>query len=193
MGNVVADGTVKVALKAHIAKIREFEGYPANPDAVKEVVKGVLGKRPSIQLLKEIVSEYVDDYERIFNDDIPATLAEYGVSKVTMDDGVEVGTEDFVETKQVDAAAACAWLESVGAADLIKDSVAFGKGMFDERLRSFLEMNHYSYTKESGVHGQTLKKFIKERLEHGLDLPPADAIMVKPYTRAKIKFPKSGF
>ena len=159
---------------------------------IRATAEDHFGAYPSIEALEDLVAYYKAKRERILTDDIPTFLAENGLKKVTLDDGTEVSSEEILTLKTLDAVKALAWVTENGGADLIKDSLAFGKGICDERLIAFLAENNYTYSRDSGIHSQTLKKFVSDRYdEMGTDgLPPVDIIEAKPFIRAKIKAPK---
>ena len=159
---------------------------------IADAAEKIFGAYPSIEYIEDILSYFKAKRDRILTDDIPTFLAENGLKKAILDDGTEVSTEEVLTTKTVDEAAMLAWVIENGGADLIKDTLAFGKGICDERLLAFLAENQYAYSRDSGVHSQTLKKFINDRYkEMETDgLPPPDAIEARPFVRAKIKAPK---
>ena len=160
---------------------------------IRMVAESAFGAYPSIEYIEDILSYFKAKRDRILTDDIPTFLAENGLKKAICDDGTEVSTEEVLTTKTIDEAKMLAWVIENGGADLIKDTLAFGKGICDARLLAFLAENQYAYSRDSGVHSQTLKKFINDRYkEMGTDgLPPPEAVEAKPFVRAKIKAPKA--
>lgn len=160
---------------------------------IQNSAEGIFGAYPSIEMIEDILSYFKAKRARIIEDDIPTFLAENGLKKAVAEDGTEVSTEEIITTKTVDEAKMLTWITANGGADLIKDSLSFGKGICDDRLVAWLADNGYTYSRDSGVHSQTLKKFITDRYKDmGTDgLPPADAVEAKPFVRAKIKAPKN--
>ena len=173
-----------------------FNGPGESPDkasAIQTEAEGIFGAYPSIDKIEDILSYFKAKRARIIEDDIPTFLAENGLKKVIAEDGTEVSTEEIITTKTVDEAKMLAWIIENGGADLIKDSLSFGKGICDDRLVAWLAEHGYTYSRDSGVHSQTLKKFITDRYKDmGTEgLPPADAVEARPLVRAKIKAPKN--
>ena len=100
-----------------------------------------------------------------------------------------------LETKTLDKDEMIAWLEDVGASDIVKDAISLGKGGFDEALSEFLLEHDYDYKYEAKVEGASLKKVISdiiEEREKGADtpLPPETAVHIDQFTVAKITMPK---
>ena len=63
------------------------------------------------------------------------------------------------------------WLIDNQYGDMIKDNLEFPKGeLTPEAEQAFCELG-LSYTKKSGVHPQTLKKIMTDRLNDGETLP----------------------
>ena len=184
--------SAKQELIGHLKRLGEFESEV--DERVKADVMSVLGARPSLEMLDEIVKFYKREYDTIINDDIPTTLAEYGLKKVVIDggefDGAIIQPELFYETKTIDKSAMIAWLEHIGASDIVKDAVMLGKGGFTPELEAFLKERGYAYSMDEKVEGQTLKKTIRDWLESGGEAPPSEAVQVSVYNRAKITYPK---
>ena len=182
-------------LRGFLYRLDQFnEECPLDEDHLAVRALGMFGDTPAIDELERMVSYFKARRDFIANVQIPELLAEYGLKKVTMDDGTTVETVPVLNTKTLDNEKMIAWINSIGAQDLIKDNIALGKGLFDEKLRAFLAEGKYSYTLDSSVHGQTLKKAISDRFKlMGTEgLPPADAVQCTPFTTAQVKKPKDG-
>jgi len=146
----------------------------------------------NIPTLEAILSEAKRQRDEILATDIPCLLGEYGMASCTMLDGTTIGIDTFYETSQKDKdrEALISWLEEHGYGSIVKDTLALDKGAFDEKLSAFLASGGYSYSRDSNVNGQTLKKTIKDHLLAGGEMPPEDALEVKQYNRAVVKAPK---
>jgi len=144
--------------------------------------------------LEEALAAAKRERDRILNDDIVCLLAEYGLSSCELIDGSNVGTEVVYETSQKDkdAALLASWLNSNGYSDAMKDILTLGKGEYDEDLESFLSENGYSFTRDSSIHSQTLKKILKDHIVAGKEPPPKEAVELKVFTRGFVKPPKKG-
>jgi hypothetical protein len=88
---------------------------------------------------------------------------------------------------------AMAWLAETGNDGIIKNEVVlgFGKGQDNEAkvLTTLLDAQGYSYTASRFVHPQTLKAFVRKRLEAGEPIP-LDTFSVFEKKSAVIKLPK---
>lgn len=189
------DHLLRNALKNHLSRLGMFDSPKRLPDveSAKDKIIDDLGDCPSIETLEEVLSYFKNQRLAILREDIPATLSEYGLASCKMDDGTEVGKETVWESKQVDPVRAAEWCNTHGMGDLIKDNLTFPKGEFSEEIANFLKERNYSYTHDTSINGQTLKAALKRHIEDGGELPPEDVIRIKPFTQAKIKYPKGGF
>jgi len=160
------------------------------PDGLEENISVLRGHCIfSIPMLEELLSAAKRERDKILNDDIVCLLAEYGMTSCVMSDGTSIGTEVVYETSQKDkdAALLAQWLEEHGYGGVIKDTVALAKGEYDEELEHFLVENGYTFTRDSSVNGQTLKKTLKDHVLAGGDPPPEEAVSLKMFTRGVVK------
>jgi hypothetical protein len=144
---------------------------------VAEIARDIRAKEAEIADLEETLKEQKKALLKLTDEDMPATLAEIGISSFSLDDGstVEVrqtyGASILVENRP----AAYEWLREHGYDDIIKNTVScnFGRGE-DERagaFRAFAEQRGYSPEQKTEIHPQTLRAFIRERVEEGDDFP----------------------
>ena len=158
-----------------------------------DVVKFV-GPYPSIEALEKVVSYFKRKAESIVRTDIPCVLHEYGLSEAKIEDGseegIKVSIETYYETKQGDKGVLVPWLESKGLGEIVKDSLQFSRGDFTPELEGYLKEKGYSYTRDSTINGQTLKKHIKDYLNAGGEPPPKEAMSIDIFQAARIVFPK---
>lgn len=147
----------------------------------------------SIPMLEEILSRAKAEANSIMNEDIPLLLAEYGISEAKLTDGTVVSKELFTEVSQagLDKELLVSWLTSNGYSSSIKDVISFDKGEWKEEIADFLMSNGYSYSRDSSIHSQTLKKVIKDHLAAGGDKPPEEAVKVSMFERGVVKAPKN--
>lgn len=178
-----------------VYRVRLMDGEADEQDVERALEQMTLcfGNYPSIDLFEKIAKHYKAKRQQIVQTDIPCVLAEYGIQRATTDDGIEVSLETVYETKQRDKAVLAAWLESIGASDIIKDTFAFEKGEADLELLEFLGAHGYAFSRDSNVNGMSLKKVIRDHIEAGDGRPPADAVELSVFDQAKIKYPKTGF
>jgi hypothetical protein len=119
--------------------------------------------------------------------DIPSVMQQMGINKATTVDGLSVKVDQEVSVKEVNKIKLMDWATKNGYEDLIKTSLKFGKGEFNQDIETYLEEQGVSYEKDSGIHPQSLKKIIKDRIEAQEELPSQDLIEVKTFNIAKIK------
>ena len=132
--------------------------------------------------------EYIDSLEadlkkarpklrKMTDEDLPTMLAEIGLSSMTLDDGSDVtvkqtyGASILVDNRPK----AYEWLREQGYDDIIKNTVtcAFGRGEDDKAsaFQAFAKKEGYEPDQKTEIHPQTLRAFVKERVENGDDFP----------------------
>lgn len=132
--------------------------------------------------------EYIDSLEadlkkartklrKMTDEDLPTMLAEIGLSRIALDDGSEVivkqtyGASILVDNRPK----AYEWLREQGYDDIIKNTVtcAFGRGEDDKAsaFQAFAKKEGYEPDQKTEIHPQTLRAFVKERVENGDDFP----------------------
>jgi len=114
---------------------------------------------------------------KMTDEDLPTMLAEIGLSSMKLDDGSEVtvkqtyGASILVDNRP----AAYEWLRERGYDDIIKNTVAcqFGRGEDDKAsaFKAFAEKEGFLAEQKTEIHPQTLRAFVKERVENGDDFP----------------------
>lgn len=105
---------------------------------------------------------------------IPELMAEVGLSEVTLADGskLSVGTDVRASIPKARAEAAYAWLLENGYGDLVKHHVVVDAGKGDaSELIAAIEASGHMARDEQAVHSSTLKKFIRDALAEGQDVP----------------------
>ncbi|MGB1877252.1 MAG: hypothetical protein ACPHGY_10135 [Rhodospirillaceae bacterium] len=114
---------------------------------------------------------------KLTDEDMPAMLAEMGISSFSLDDGSQI------EVKQTYGASilvqnrpqAYDWLRDHGYDDIIKNTVLcqFGRGEDDQAssFAAFAQQQGYGPEQKTEIHPQTLRAFVKERVEEGDEFP----------------------
>lgn len=153
--------------------------------------------RASLQIDEEIAQaeKYLKDLKfkkrKVNEEDIPALMTEMGMESVTVD-GNKISLRQFVHARIPDDRRddAYAWLRSIGEGDIIKNDVvvSFGSGqdnmagaVVDDLRNQGLEP-----AQKTHVHPQTLKAWVKGRIEAGKDID-FDTFGVYVGTEATIK------
>jgi hypothetical protein len=114
---------------------------------------------------------------KLTDQEMPALMEEMGISSLTLDDGSVVkvtrtyGGSILVENRPK----AYEWLREHGYDDIIKNTVMcqFGRGE-DDRAKGFAEFaaeNGFAPEQKTEIHSQTLRAFVKERIEKGDAFP----------------------
>jgi len=135
----------------------------------KELEKEILDLEGSLDKLK-------GQHRKITEEALPEALAEMGMKSFRMTDGSSIDIKPFYGASIPDArkAEAFQWLRDRGFDDIIKNtvSVRFGRGE-DElcaRAIQLLRMQGFPVEQTQKVEPQTLKAWVKERIERGEDV-----------------------
>jgi hypothetical protein len=152
-----------------------------NRKTTEEEVAGFvedLGTDYSIDLLEEAIKVYKARRKKILTGDLLEWMQENDLTTLETDD-FKVTIRTFVKAgidKENPEAEfkAFKWLEDNMYGDMIKDTLDLAKGEFTDEVGEALEKLGVSYTKKSGIHPQTLKKVMSDRLKAEEDLPNED-------------------
>jgi len=109
---------------------------------------------------------------RLAMEAIPAVMEEMNVTRLDVE-GASVTLKPFVQASIPVARKeeAYQWLRDHGLDDIIKNDVilSFGRGEDDTASKIMLDLEQRGFHPESKthIHGQTLKAFVRERVENG--------------------------
>lgn len=104
-------------------------------------------------------------------------LAELGLSSMTLDDGSNVTVKQTygASIRVDDKPQAFEWLRNNGYDDIIKNQVlcVFGRGEDDQAsaFQALAIQQGLAPEQKTDIHPQTLRAFIKERVENGDEFP----------------------
>jgi hypothetical protein len=145
--------------------------------SVAALARQIRDKEETISRLEETLKEEKKTLLKLTDEEMPAMLAEIGISSFSLDDGstVEVkqtyGASILVDNRP----AAYEWLREHGYDDVIKNTVLcqFGRGEDDlaSSFAAFAQQQGYVPQQKTEIHPQTLRAFIKERVEEGEAFP----------------------
>ena len=130
--------------------------------------------------IKELEAELKAEKEAMYelsDQHIPALMEELGVKKLQLQNGAEVSVTSTYggHIKADNMPQAFAWLRDNGFDDIIKNEIKlnFGKGedTSADKVYNDLVAQGYQPSNKEFVHPQTLKAFIRERIEAGDDFP----------------------
>lgn len=145
--------------------------------SVAALARTIRDKEAQIEYLESQLKEEKKALLKLTDEDMPAMLAEIGLTSFVLDDG------STVEVKQTYGASilvqnrpqAYEWLRDNGYDDIIKNTVAcqFGRGEDDlaSSFSAFAQQQGFTPEQKTEVHPQTLRAFVKERCEAGDEFP----------------------
>lgn len=139
----------------------------------------------SIEQVENELSELKREKQELLVSKLPEVLDELGLSSAQTDDGKRITLETEVSASIQDNEKFFAYLETLGETQIIKDVVELAKGGFDQELADFLDSHGKSFDRKATVHPQTLKKWVRDRISEGLEIP--DSLKVSILRIAKIK------
>lgn len=176
-------------MKDLVEKVLAFRRKPeeAEVDELVWDLKARLGEAPSIPLLEEVVKRLKEEEKSILTGDLLEWMREHDLEEVEGED-FKVNIATYVSSKVEDSDAAFRWLEENQYGDLIKDTLDFQKGEFTPEAEHLLSEMGLSFTKKSGIHPQSLKKIMSDRLKSGDELPTEDdGIRINFYDECRVK------
>jgi hypothetical protein len=178
-------GMKEIIMKDLLNKVRNIQ-READPQEVQALIAD-LGATPSIAVLEEVVKHYKEVVRSILTKDLLEWMQENDMDTFENED-VKVSIATYVSAKVQDPDKAFQWLQSHQYGDLIKDSLDFQKGELSPELEEAIASFGVSYSKKSGIHPQSLKKIISDRLKSGEALPDAeDGIEVNYFDECRVK------
>lgn len=147
-----------------------------NREVTREEVTALcadLGPTPSIAVLEEVLKYYKSVERWIRTHDLLEWMQEHDLDTFE-NENVKVKIKTYVTAKVENEEQAFQWLDDHQYGDLIKDNLAFPRGEFTEEVAQSLEAIGATYSRKRGIHPQSLKKIISDRLEAGESVPNED-------------------
>jgi hypothetical protein len=155
---------------------------------ITEMTKAIAQREEEQRLAKQAL-------RRVEEEDLPELMRELTLTEIRLEDGSAVKVSDevncsiTVERKP----AAHAWLVENGFGGLIKTelTLSYGRDQQEQAHKDALRIQKslkIPVEVSEVVHPQTLKSFIKERLEAG-EAPPTDLFGIHPFVKAKVTLP----
>lgn len=133
-----------------------------------------LGPSPSIDLLEKVLKHYKAVEQGILAGDLLEWMQENDQLTFETDD-FTAKIDTYVSSKVKDDKAAFRWLEENQYGDLIKDTLNFKKGEFTPEAEEALNALGIDVSdRKRGIHPQSLKKIISDRLKAGEEVPTED-------------------
>ena len=154
---------------------------------IRNMCEVMVQLRDRIETLKTDLENAKADYRAIEQEDLPELMRECGLQSIRLNDGstIEVVEDVSCYISESRWPEAREWLITNGFDGIIKTEVTvqFGRG---EREAAEACAKSVGGAMQENVHPQTLKAFVKERLQTGANIP-FDAFGIHPFNRAKIK------
>ena len=137
---------------------------------LKDLEDEILNAEESIKRLKE-QAQILSQVE------IPTMMQEMHITKLKLKDGESVEVKPFYSAAIIPEVQekAFTWLRNNGLGDIIKNdiTVTFGRGE-DNKAAQYAVLARgqgFEPVQKVGVHAQTLKAVVRERIESGQDMP----------------------
>lgn len=160
--------------------------------SVADLARRIRDTEEEIARTETFLKEKNAALRKMTDEDMPAVLEELGLRNFTLDDGSKVELKPLYGASIPGARKeeAFEWLRDNGYDDLIKNDVicTFGRGE-DEKAVAFADTARaqgLSPEQKQTVHAQTLKAWVRERVENG-DAFPMDLFGAFVGQRATIK------
>ncbi len=118
-----------------------------------------------------------EKHRRISEEQLPEALKEVGIAEFKLKDGTKVSTATYYSARITpdNKEEAFEWLRNNNFADLIKNTVSVSFGRDEDgaarELRDELNRNGMNTAQKEWVEPMTLKAFVREQVEKGVDLP----------------------
>jgi septum formation inhibitor MinC len=144
---------------------------------IAELAEKIQSQEQQIANTEEDLKKQKEELRKLQNEELPMLMQEIGFKKFELEDGSSVNIKEIYagSISQANKEKAFNWLRENKFDDIIKNTVttAFGKGE-DTAAKNFMDIAEqagYTPVQKTEVHPQTLKAFIKERVEGGDEFP----------------------
>jgi hypothetical protein len=165
-----------------------------DPKQLTDKVQQLKNLEDEIRNAEEGVKKLKEQSRIISELEIPSMMKEMNITKLKLSDGesVEVGKFYSASIPAEKQDEAFTWLRNNGLGDIIKNdiTVTFGRGE-DNKAAQYAVLARgqgFEPVQKIGVHAQTLKALVRERMESGLDVP---SDLFKPYEGNRTKITRS--
>jgi hypothetical protein len=165
-----------------------------DPKQLTDKVQQLKNLEDEIRNAEEGVKKLKEQARIISELEIPSMMKEMNITKLKLSDGesVEVGKFYSASIPAEKQDEAFTWLRNNGLGDVIKNdiTVTFGRGE-DNKATQYAVLARgqgFEPVQKIGVHAQTLKALVRERIEAGLDVP---SDLFKPYEGNRTKITRS--
>ena len=171
--------------QAEMLRLMEQDSGPSSLETLDQeslgsvagLAKAIKTKEELIESLEQTLKEEKKALIKMTDEDLPTMLMELGMQSLTLDDGSDVTVKQTygASIRVDDRPAAHEWLRDNGYDDMIKNQVlcVFGRGEDDmaSAFQALASQQGYAAEQKTEIHPQTLRAFVKERVENGDDFP----------------------
>lgn len=195
------NGGPKLSERMKLMKEDKPKASDAQLKSISSLVQEHVTLSAEVAALGEATKNAQEKINAISNDRLPKAMQAAGTSLFTDDaTGIKVKLQDHLSCKwpneeemPKENAAALAFLKQEKAEDLMKCllEAQFGKQEFalaQKFFKEILKTKKATVQLYKGVHGSTLKKWIKERLKSGKKVP-VKVFSVEQFIRASVTMP----
>ena len=138
-------------------------------NSVANIAKAIQDKEDLLADLEKQVKTVKKELLKLTDEDLPSILQELGMTGFTLDDGSSISIKPTygAHIKVSDKEEAFAWLRK----NVV--SCTFGRGEDETAVdfMAFAEKSGYTPQQKTDVHSQTLKAWVRERVENGDSFP----------------------
>ena len=165
---------------------------------IAETTQRYLEQKAIVDSLSEQLSEANKALARIRESDLPMLMVSCGLTDYTTTDGTKVKVGMDYTAGALRAGPGMEWMDKHGHGDLAKNviMVTCSKGddaiadRIYEAIRNDPGANKIVIERDRYVHAQTLKSFVRDRVEHN-DPPPFELLGASMRRAAKVTPPKA--
>ena len=169
----------------------EIEKDAANIEVDDKEVETLSNLCKSLQIVegkieeaKELLKSLEETRDDLSSNKIPNKLMELGVSELKLSDGTKVSTDKkylaSISKDKEKSNAAFDWLIKNGHSAIIKKQIVIpytyvdDNGSISKELQDAIDSlknSGITYLDEGNIHWATLRAFVKEQIENGVDIP----------------------
>jgi hypothetical protein len=138
----------------------------------EKLQKVIETKEEELKKDKEKLRKYIEVY-------LPEAMMGIGMQEFTLVDGTQLTKSEkyYANISQINNAEAMSWLEENGFGPLIRESISANFGHTNEdkhfiaAMLNTLKKWKIGFKRGRNIHHSTLRAFVKEQIESGVDLP----------------------
>lgn len=159
---------------------------------ISDLATDLRGTQRRIEELEAELAKFKTREKHIAENLLPTEMQQLGVEEITAG-GLKITLADkyIVDISDKNSEAAFSWLDANGHGGMIKREVAVKFGKQSEEaataLKAELEERYSEVRHKSDIHKGTLKKWVREMLEDGKEIPESITYEKTVVAKAKLK------